>query len=103
MGVDRVDVNTMFEGYGSTGRAYDEMFDGVQVHVSGIDLVRDDNGEFRVLEDNVRVPSGVSYVMTNRRAISTALPETIAQHRIRPVAAYPQRLLAALRAAAPGG
>ncbi|WP_244928881.1 circularly permuted type 2 ATP-grasp protein [Nocardioides sp. W7] len=76
---------------------------GVRVHVSGIDLVRDNTGEFRVLEDNVRVPSGVSYVITNRRAISAALPETIAEHRIRPVAAYPQRLLAALRAAAPAG
>jgi uncharacterized circularly permuted ATP-grasp superfamily protein len=76
---------------------------GVRVHVSGIDLVRDDAGEFRVLEDNVRIPSGVSYVMTNRRAIATALPEMFAQHRIRPVAAYPQRLLAALRAAAPAG
>jgi uncharacterized circularly permuted ATP-grasp superfamily protein len=73
------------------------------VHVSGIDLIRDNAGEFRVLEDNVRVPSGVSYVMTNRRAISAALPETISEHRIRPVAGYPQRLLAALRAAAPAG
>jgi len=76
---------------------------GVRVQVSGIDLIRDRDGEFRVLEDNVRVPSGVSYVMTNRRAISAALPETLAQHRIRPVAGYPQRLLAALRAAAPAG
>jgi uncharacterized circularly permuted ATP-grasp superfamily protein len=76
---------------------------GVRVHVSGIDLIRDNAGEFRVLEDNVRVPSGVSYVMTNRRAISSALPETTAAHRIRPVAAYPRRLLAALRAAAPAG
>ena len=76
---------------------------GVRVHVSGIDLIRDNDGEFRVLEDNVRVPSGVSYVMTNRRAISAALPETFAEHRIRPVAGYPQRLLAALRAAAPAG
>lgn len=76
---------------------------GVRVHVSGIDLVRDNEGEFRVLEDNVRVPSGVSYVMTNRRAIAAALPETFAEHRIRPVAGYPQRLLAALRAAAPAG
>ena len=49
----------------------------MRVHVSGIDLIRDDDGEFRVLEDNVRVPSGVSYVMTNRRAISAALPETV--------------------------
>jgi uncharacterized circularly permuted ATP-grasp superfamily protein len=76
---------------------------GVRIQVSGIDLVRDNAGEFRVLEDNVRVPSGVSYVMTNRRAISSALPETFARHRIRPVAGYPQRLLAALRAAAPAG
>ena len=51
----------------------------------------------------MRVPSGVSYVMTNRRAISAALPETTAQHRIRPVGGYPQRLLGALRAAAPAG
>lgn len=76
---------------------------GVRVHVSGIDLIRDNAGEFRVLEDNVRVPSGVSYVMTNRRAISAALPETIAQHRLRPVASYPNRLLKALQAAAPAG
>ena len=76
---------------------------GVRVHVSGIDLIRDDAGEFRVLEDNVRVPSGVSYVMTNRRAISAALPETIAEHRIRPVGGLPAA--AARRAAgrAPAG
>ena len=60
---------------------------GVRIHVSGIDLIRDDDGEFRVLEDNVRVPSGVSYVMTNRRAIAAALPETFSEHRIRPVPA----------------
>ncbi|WP_183092992.1 circularly permuted type 2 ATP-grasp protein [Nocardioides stalactiti] len=76
---------------------------GVRCHVAGIDLVRDDEGRFRVLEDNVRVPSGVSYVMTNRRAIGSALPEAMSEHRIRPVANYPQRLLAALRAAAPAG
>lgn len=76
---------------------------GVRVHVSGIDLIRDNAGEFRVLEDNVRVPSGVSYVITNRRAISAALPETMGEHRIRPVAGYPMRLLSALRAAGPAG
>jgi len=75
----------------------------VRVHVSGTDLVRDSEGQFRVLEDNVRVPSGVSYVMTNRRAISTALPEAFADHRVRTVSSYPQRLLAALRASAPAG
>lgn len=76
---------------------------GVRVHVSGIDLIRDGDGAFRVLEDNVRIPSGVSYVITNRRAMTSTLPEVVGTHRIRPVAAYPSRLLRALRAAAPSG
>lgn len=76
---------------------------GVRCHVAGIDLIRDERGRFLVLEDNVRVPSGVSYVMTNRRAIGAVLPEAMSEHRIRPVAGYPQALLAALRAAAPAG
>ena len=76
---------------------------GVRVHVSGIDLIRDAEGTFRVLEDNVRIPSGVSYVLTNRRAMTSTLPEVVGTHRIRPVAAYPDRLLRALRAAAPSG
>ncbi|AQX15256.1 MULTISPECIES: circularly permuted type 2 ATP-grasp protein [Tessaracoccus] len=76
---------------------------GVRVHIAGIDLVRGHDGVFRVLEDNVRSPSGVSYVMTNRRAVNAALPEIAAQHRIRPVEDYPSELLKALRAAAPSG
>ncbi|MGB3184395.1 MAG: circularly permuted type 2 ATP-grasp protein [Ornithinimicrobium sp.] len=76
---------------------------GVRIHVSGIDLIRDGNGDFRVLEDNVRIPSGVSYVLTNRRAMSQTLPEVVSTHRLRPVAGYPQKLLAALRAAGPSG
>ncbi len=76
---------------------------GVRVHVAGIDLIRGQDGEFRVLEDNVRVPSGVSYVMENRRAVAQIFPEAFATHRIRPVSDYSQRLLAALRAAAPRG
>lgn len=76
---------------------------GVRVHVAGVDLVRDADGSFRVLEDNVRVPSGVSYVMTNRRTLQAALPEVFADHRIRPVQQYSRNLLAALRAAAPAG
>jgi uncharacterized circularly permuted ATP-grasp superfamily protein len=76
---------------------------GARVQVSGIDLIRDDAGEFRVLEDNVRVPSGVSYVMTNRRALGATLPEPFTDHRIRQVAGYPQKLLHALRASAPAG
>lgn len=74
---------------------------GVRVHIAGIDLVRGRDGIFRVLEDNVRSPSGVSYVMTNRRAVHAALPEIAAKHRIRPVEDYPSQLLTALRAAAP--
>ncbi|KHL10519.1 putative circularly permuted ATP-grasp superfamily protein [Mumia flava] len=76
---------------------------GVRIHVAGIDLIRDADGAFRVLEDNVRVPSGVSYVMTNRRAMSAVLPELFADHRIRPVSMYSGKLLAALRASAPAG
>ncbi len=76
---------------------------GVRIHVSGIDLVRDAEGTFRVLEDNVRIPSGVSYVMTNRRAVTSALPESLTHYRVHPVRGYPHRLLSALRATAPSG
>ncbi|MFT3876978.1 MAG: circularly permuted type 2 ATP-grasp protein [Propioniciclava sp.] len=76
---------------------------GVRVHVSGIDLVRDEQGTFRVLEDNVRVPSGVSYVISNRRALTNTFPEAFSALKIRGVHDYPRHLLRALRAAAPGG
>ncbi len=74
---------------------------GVRVHVAGVDLIRDENGVFRVLEDNVRVPSGVSYVMANRRAMTNVFPESFSSLPIRPVHEYPLMLLNALRAAAP--
>ncbi|WP_144670265.1 circularly permuted type 2 ATP-grasp protein [Arthrobacter sp. U41] len=76
---------------------------GVRVHISGIDVVRDAAGTFRVLEDNVRVPSGVSYVLENRRAMAKGLPEAFGQQLIRPVEEYPRRLLSALRKTAPSG
>ncbi len=76
---------------------------GVRVHVAGIDVVRDSAGGWRVLEDNVRVPSGVSYVISNRRAMAQSFPELFATMRVRPVVDYPRRLLAALTAAAPRG
>jgi len=76
---------------------------GVRIQVSGIDLIRDEVGDWRVLEDNVRVPSGVSYVISNRRVMAQTLPELFQQMRIQPVGEYPNRLLAALRAAAPAG
>jgi uncharacterized circularly permuted ATP-grasp superfamily protein len=76
---------------------------GVRVHVAGIDLVRDEAGAFRVLEDNVRVPSGVSYVIENRRAMTQSIPAVFGEHRVHPVHEYPALLLTALRAAAPAG
>ena len=76
---------------------------GVRIHVSGVDLVRDEAGRFRVLEDNLRTPSGVSYVVENRRAMARVFPELLATHRVRPVDTYPARLLHALRCAAPAG
>lgn len=76
---------------------------GVRVHISGVDIVRDDDGTFRVLEDNVRVPSGVSYVLENRRAMCKGLPEAFGTFPVRPVDEYPRRLLTALRRTAPEG
>ncbi|WP_210480060.1 circularly permuted type 2 ATP-grasp protein [Naasia sp. SYSU D00948] len=80
-----------------------EPANGVRIQVSGIDLIRDEAGEWRVLEDNVRVPSGVSYVISNRRVMAQTLPELFVSMRVRPVGDYPNRLLQALRAAAPPG
>jgi len=74
---------------------------GVRIHVAGIDLIRDEAGEFRVLEDNLRCPSGVSYVLENRRTLAHVLPEVFAGQQVRSVFEYPERLLDALRAAAP--
>jgi uncharacterized circularly permuted ATP-grasp superfamily protein len=76
---------------------------GVRILVAGIDLVRDTDGQFRVLEDNLRTPSGISYVVENRRTMARVFPELFTSHKVRPVAAYPARLLEALRAAAPSG
>ncbi|WP_420892905.1 circularly permuted type 2 ATP-grasp protein [Rhodococcus rhodochrous] len=73
---------------------------GVRIHVAGIDLIRDENGTFRVLEDNLRSPSGVSYVMENRRAMARVAPDLFAQHKVRPVGDYALHLLRALRASA---
>ncbi|WP_418276515.1 circularly permuted type 2 ATP-grasp protein [Isoptericola jiangsuensis] len=74
---------------------------GVRCHVAGIDLVRDEAGEFRVLEDNVRVPSGVSYVLANRQAMVRTFPELFSELHVRSVIDYPRRLVSALAAAAP--
>ena len=73
---------------------------GVRIHVSGVDLVRDEDGVFRVLEDNLRCPSGVSYVMENRRTMARVFPDLFARHRVRAVGDYAVHLLRALRNAA---
>ncbi|HYQ62939.1 circularly permuted type 2 ATP-grasp protein [Actinophytocola sp.] len=73
---------------------------GVRIHVAGVDVVRDEDGVFRVLEDNLRSPSGVSYVMENRRTMARVFPDLFAKHRVRPVGDYAVHLLRALRAAA---
>lgn len=74
---------------------------GVRIHVSGIDLIRDEQGRFRVLEDNVRTPSGVSYVIENRQAMARVFPDLFGSLPIRAVDDYPSRLLGALQATAP--
>ena len=74
-------------------------------HISGIDIVRapdaEGNGEYYVLEDNLRVPSGVSYMLENRKMMMRLFPELFSQNRIAPVAHYPDLLLETLRASAP--
>jgi uncharacterized circularly permuted ATP-grasp superfamily protein len=70
---------------------------GVRIHVAGIDLIRDERGNFRVLEDNLRSPSGVSYVMENRRTMARVFPNLFATHRVRAVDDYSSHLLRALR------
>ena len=68
---------------------------GVYSHISGIDIVRAGNsdgaGTYYVLEDNLRVPSGVSYMLENRKMTMRLFPELFSQHRIEPVAHYPDR------------
>ena len=74
---------------------------GVYCHVAGSDLVRDADGTWKVLEDNVRTPSGISYVLENRIAMTRLVPTLFRHYRVRAVDHYPQLLLAALRSVAP--
>jgi uncharacterized circularly permuted ATP-grasp superfamily protein len=75
---------------------------GVFTHVVGSDLVRDASGEFFVLEDNLRTPSGVSYVVENRRVLKRVWSQIFHAYDVRPVEGYAQNLLDVLRAIAPG-
>ena len=74
----------------------------VWCHVTGTDLVRDRDGRFYVLEDNLRVPSGVSYVLENREVLKRIFPEVFEGLSVRPVNEYPSRLLEMLESLAPG-
>src|SRR5207237_10195810 len=74
---------------------------GVRVHLSGIDLIRDPAGTYRVLEDNLRTPSGVSYVLENRLVSKRVLPRAFEAARVRRVDHSPARLAETLRCAAP--
>lgn len=74
---------------------------GVYTAIVGTDLVRLPDGQFVVLEDNLRVPSGVSYMLTNRAVMKRAFPRLFGAHGVRPIDHYGQALLATLRALAP--
>jgi uncharacterized circularly permuted ATP-grasp superfamily protein len=82
-----------------------DLFNGVYSHISGVDMVRAPNaegvGEYYVLEDNLRVPSGVSYMLEDRKMMMRLFPELFSQNRVAPVAHYPDLLLETLRAVAP--
>lgn len=74
---------------------------GVYAHVAGCDLVRHSSGAWKVIEDNVRTPSGISYVLENRAAMTQLVPQLFSSYRVRPVDHYPRLLLSALRSVAP--
>ena len=76
---------------------------GIWCHVTGTDLVRDGDGQFYVLEDNLRCPSGVSYVLENRQILKATFPRVFDESIIRPVDDYPSRLLETLENLAPDG
>ncbi len=73
----------------------------IYTHIVGTDLVRDAEGRYLVLEDNCRVPSGVSYVLENRNLLKRSFPELFAQYAVQPIEGYPSMLLDTLRNAAP--
>ena len=69
----------------------------IWIHITGTDLIRGNDGEYMVLEDNLRCPSGVSYMMENRELLKQTFPEVVAKTQIRPIADYPHKLLQMLR------
>ena len=75
----------------------------IYAHITGVDIVRAGAGEFYVLEDNLRVPSGVSYMLEDRKMMMRLFPELFARHKVAPVQHYPDLLLEKLRAVSPKG
>jgi len=75
----------------------------IYAHIAGVDIVRAGAGEFYVLEDNLRVPSGVSYMLEDRKMMMRLFPDLFARHKVAPVAHYPDLLLDMLRSVAPLG
>jgi uncharacterized circularly permuted ATP-grasp superfamily protein len=75
----------------------------IYAHIAGVDIVRAGEGEFYVLEDNLRVPSGVSYMLEDRKMMMRLFPDLFARHRVAPVEHYPDLLLENLRSVAPKG
>ncbi|NMG63692.1 circularly permuted type 2 ATP-grasp protein [Azoarcus indigens] len=76
---------------------------GIYAHIAGVDVVRAGAGEYYVLEDNLRVPSGVSYMMENRKMMMRLFPRLFSRYRVAPVDRYPDMLLNMLRSVAPTG
>jgi uncharacterized circularly permuted ATP-grasp superfamily protein len=70
---------------------------GVWIHITGTDLIRDKNGVFTVLEDNLRCPSGVSYMLENRELSKQTFPDVLSQSNVRSISEYPAKLLEVLR------
>ena len=75
----------------------------IYIHICGTDLIRDDKGDYLVLEDNARSPSGVSYLLENRQAMKRAFPNFFPQAGVRPVENYSEELLNTLQYVAPYG
>jgi uncharacterized circularly permuted ATP-grasp superfamily protein len=76
---------------------------GVYAHIGGVDLVRDQDGRYLVLEDNLRTPSGVSYMLESRQALKRIFSALFEHYGVRPIDQYPRELYETLRSVAPGG
>jgi uncharacterized circularly permuted ATP-grasp superfamily protein len=89
-----VNMLSVMEGFNPIG--------GIYNHISGTDLIRHSDGEYYVLEDNVRCPSGVSYVLANRNTLKKTFPKLFSKCQPRPIIDYPEKLLTMLQSVSPG-